>query len=139
MATTLEKFLLKIGRDLTGGVIRLTILAEIGRHGPIHGYALIKALADNVGGPDIIRTGTLYPLLNELERDGLVRSTWAPGEAGPQRKEYELTAMGRQALRLSIREWARIRDAIDVVTRHQAGPVRQEPAASLRAKPGEST
>jgi DNA-binding PadR family transcriptional regulator len=48
-------------------------------------------------------SGTVYPVLGRLERDGYVRSRWesqtlAQREKRPPRRYYELTASGARAL-----------------------------------------
>lgn len=42
-------------------------------------------------------TGTVYPILERLERSGLVWSEWEPANArpGPRRRLYRLTESGR--------------------------------------------
>lgn len=43
-------------------------------------------------------TGTVYPLLDRLEREGFVRSEWdsTPARPGPRRRLYELTPIGKE-------------------------------------------
>jgi DNA-binding PadR family transcriptional regulator len=60
-----------------------------------HGFDIV----DVTGFP----TGTVYPALRRLERDGFVRSRWeaertATREGRPVRRYYELTATGVKAL-----------------------------------------
>jgi PadR family transcriptional regulator, regulatory protein PadR len=48
-------------------------------------------------------SGTVYPALSRLERDGFVRSAWedeaeAHAEGRPQRRNYRITAHGATAL-----------------------------------------
>lgn len=48
-------------------------------------------------------SGTVYPALRRLERDGMVRSDWEENavarRAGrPRRRYYEITAAGKEAL-----------------------------------------
>ena len=48
-------------------------------------------------------SGTVYPALSRLERDGLVRSAWeaeavAHAEGRPPRRNYRITAHGARAL-----------------------------------------
>ncbi len=64
---------------------------------PAHGYELMDALDEGVDGqaPD---PGTLYRTLRALEEDGLVRSTWDTGGAGPACRVYELTEQGIEFL-----------------------------------------
>jgi len=49
-----------------------------------------------------LEMSTLYRTLRQLERDGLLRSTWEPGPAGPARRMYSLTDAGR----LWLDNWA---------------------------------
>src|SRR5882724_690758 len=63
--------------------------------GHCHGFEIV----DVTGYP----TGTVYPALRRLERDGYVRSHWeaertATREGRPARRYYELTASGVTAL-----------------------------------------
>ena len=55
-------------------------------------------------------SGTVYPAMRRLERDGLVRSQWerqAIADAGqrPPRKYYKLTAVGQTTLAASQRRY----------------------------------
>jgi PadR family transcriptional regulator PadR len=56
-------------------------------------------IIDHTGLP----SGTVYPALSRLERDGLVRSSWeddvrAHREGRPARRYYRITAPGARAL-----------------------------------------
>jgi DNA-binding PadR family transcriptional regulator len=60
-------------------------------------------IIDSTGLP----SGTVYPALSRLERDGFVRSAWehegrAHGEGRPARRYYRLTAPGVRALNDAI-------------------------------------
>lgn len=70
---------------------------------------ILEAVARGVGhGFDImdeteLPSGTVYPALSRLERDGLVRSRWenpriAQKEKRPPRRYYEVTSEGRVRL-----------------------------------------
>lgn len=61
---------------------------------PAHGYEIIKALSELVGGDYSPSPGTVYPTLAMLEDLGWVSAT--PDANG--RKEYAITAEGRQQL-----------------------------------------
>lgn len=57
-----------------------------------------------------------YRMLRRFEVEGLVESSWTPGEAGPQRREYTLTPTG-QALLADWRQFlARQRRACQLAT-----------------------
>lgn len=85
------------------GVLPFAVLAVLGQ-GPVHGYGLALALRDVLGAA--IPEGTLYPLLNGLERDGLAVAEWAIQESGPARKTYALTDNGREVLGEAVSRWA---------------------------------
>ena len=64
-----------------------------------NGYQYGFDVIDQTGLP----SGTVYPALSRLERDGLVKSAWeddqeAHAEGRPARRYYKLTAPGVKAL-----------------------------------------
>ena len=75
------------------------------RRPSITAISVLQAIADGYEyGFDIIEqtglpSGTVYPALSRLDRDGLVRSAWedeaaAHAEGRPARRYYRLTATG---------------------------------------------
>lgn len=66
------------------------------REQPAHGYELLdRSRAFGFDGAD---PGGLYRTLRRLEDEGMVRSTWEPSGAGPQRRIYEITRGGMKEL-----------------------------------------
>lgn len=66
------------------------------KESPAHGYDLLERLkAFGFPGSD---PGGLYRTLRSLEGEGLVRSAWETSVTGPQRRIYELTRAGGEAL-----------------------------------------
>lgn len=63
---------------------------------PSHGYDLLERLS--VLGLASTDPGGLYRLLRNLERDGLVASSWETSAAGPARRTYTVTDEGREWL-----------------------------------------
>ena len=57
-----------------------------------HGYAIEEYLRQL--GLVGLEMSTLYRTLRQLENNGLLRSTWEPGPAGPARRVYTLTDIG---------------------------------------------
>lgn len=75
----------------------------------ISALSVLHAISDGVTfGFDIIDvtglpSGSVYPVLSRLERDGYVTSSWeretrAHAEGRPARRHYRLTAAGSKAL-----------------------------------------
>lgn len=92
------------------GSLELALLASLAT-GERHGYALAQHLAER--GLGQVRGGVLYPVLGRLEAAGAVRSVWLPGEGGPGRKVYAITADGRQRLAAERVRWHEFVDAFD--------------------------
>jgi PadR family transcriptional regulator PadR len=84
------------------GILPLCVLAIVIEN-DAHGYAIAQRLAD-YGVPNV-KGGTLYPLLNRLENEGLVSSHWAEGPSGPGRKLYSPTSAGRASFNERSRQW----------------------------------
>jgi DNA-binding PadR family transcriptional regulator len=78
--------------------MRLPLLALLAKE-PAHGYELKLALGETFGqaypSPNI---GQIYVTLKRLEADGLVRSEPVAQDRRPDKKVYELTVKGREAL-----------------------------------------
>jgi len=86
------------------------ILEAIGEK-PNHGYSLILYIKDRFG--TLIGPSTLYPVLNELEKQGYVVSKWNFEDSRPQKKYY-ITDRGRSALK-------NMRLDIEILTAHVRG------------------
>ena len=77
------------------------ILQAVG-NGYLYGFDII----DITGVPG----GTIYPALRRLEESGFLISKWenqsiSQSEPGPQRRYYELTRAGREALAEAIKRY----------------------------------
>ena len=59
------------------------------------------------------REGTLYPLLSKMRREGLLDYDWRESAAGPPRKYYRLTGLGRDHLDEFRAYWASLTTLID--------------------------
>lgn len=75
--------------------------------------ACLISSTDSTWGLLIIRdsgrpAGTVYPLLERLERSGWVESEWDDDDTrtGPRRRLYRLTPDGAEAARTTVREYA---------------------------------
>ena len=82
---------------------RLSISAFTVLQAIANGYHYGFDVIDQTGLP----SGTVYPALSRLERDGLVRSTWedessAHEEGRPARRYYRVTAPGTKALAVAL-------------------------------------
>jgi DNA-binding PadR family transcriptional regulator len=65
---------------------------------PRYGYELKAVFEQFLGGTWPLNIGQIYTSLSRLEEDGFVRSQLVPQDDTPDRKVYELTALGRKEL-----------------------------------------
>jgi DNA-binding PadR family transcriptional regulator len=75
------------------GRLRLYLLKLLD-DGPKHGYEVMRLMEDRTLGMYAPSAGTIYPRLQRLEQDGLIKHTRTDGG----RKVYELTDAGRAEL-----------------------------------------
>lgn len=64
--------------------------------GELHGYAILKDIADRTEGQLQLGPGTLYGIIKRLLQDGWIEETDSPGGADSRRRYYRLTADGRK-------------------------------------------
>ena len=83
-----------LGRFFAHGDLRLVILNLIAEK-PRHGYEIIKAIEEAVGGAYSPSPGTIYPTLTLLEELAYVTVTPSPDGA---KKLHEITDQGRSFL-----------------------------------------
>ena len=69
---------------------------------PNHGYGIVKAIEERSRGEIKPAPGNLYPVLNRLQKAGLISATSDPSEKtakGPPRRNYQITDQGILAAR----------------------------------------
>ncbi len=86
--------------------VPLVVLSAL-QGGELHGYGIAQRVRDQSEELVRLSEGMLYPLLHELERDGLVQSRWERPDAGRDRKYYRLTESGRRELTDGRQRWSR--------------------------------
>ena len=96
-------------KQIRRGTLELCILALIASK-PRYGYDLVTALER--WEPLATTEGTIYPLLRRLQREGKVEASWQESVAGPPRKYYRLTPLGRDLLERMTADWADLTEAV---------------------------
>lgn len=100
--------------QLRKGALELVILAVLkGRE--LYGLEILETLRKEAGF--FIPSGTIYPLLDRMKRDGLLTSNWVHSEEDRPRKYYKLTAKGETRFRDLKVNWAAFINDIERVLR----------------------
>lgn len=97
--------------ELLQGTLDLLVLQTL-RWGALHGYGISQAIRMNSGDVLEIETGSLYPALHRLEREGWIKSEWKVSENKQRVKEYRLTAAGKKQLASERSRWNQLSGAI---------------------------
>ena len=64
-----------------------------------HGAKYTSDIIGQLKSADLVVVeGTIYPLLNRLQKDGLLEHEWKESEQGPPRKYYRTTVYGEEVL-----------------------------------------
>src|SRR5579863_6337122 len=104
--------------EVLQGTLDMLVLRTL-LFGPLHGYAIAKAIRSTSDEALEIEFGSLYPALKRLEMKGWVASKWETSEHNRRAKNYRLTATGRRQLQREHSQWA---DFVAAVARVM-GPV----------------
>ena len=90
--------------DLLQGTLDMLVLRTL-ILGPLHGYAIAKAIGHLSKGAFEIEFGSLYPALKRLELKGWISAKWEVSEHKRQARVYRLTALGRKQLVEERAKW----------------------------------
>jgi PadR family transcriptional regulator PadR len=97
----------KFEREMKSGTASLILLSTLAKaKEPMYGYLIAKQLEADQEDSSLIKQGALYPVLRSLEGSGLLQSQVEPSTAGPPRRYYQITEIGRT----SLQEWLDIWD-----------------------------
>jgi len=89
----------KFQKELNAGTSALVLLSVLSRSKEaMYGYQIAKLLEENGSDFQMMKQGTLYPILRSLEENGLLESIVEPSVSGPPRRYYKITNDGRAAL-----------------------------------------
>src|ERR1700689_738231 len=100
--------------ELVQGTLDMLLLRTL-QWGPQHGYGIMQALRVNSGEVLQVETGSLYPALHRLERQGWVRSEGKRTESKQRGRYYQITAVGKKQLASDLSRWQRIVEAIGAI------------------------
>lgn len=94
----------KFSKSLTGAVSETLILSLL-IHKSYYGYELKKKLFDITDGRIVREAGSMYPLLNKMEKKGWVKSDWDIKTSERPRRIYNIQSEGIKELENQKEEW----------------------------------
>src|SRR5262245_34400175 len=99
--------------ELLQGTLDMLILRTL-QWGPQHGYAIGQTIRAQSSEALQVETGSLYPALHRLEKQGCVRADWGMSDGNQRAKFYRLTPQGKKQL---LREQAHWSDLVAAIGR----------------------
>lgn len=114
---------MKIDKGLLGGSTVMLILSLLDESDK-YGYEIIKELEVRSDHTFEFKEGTLYPVLHKLENNGYLKSYLSKGDAGKERRYYQITKSGRK-------QFADEKDKWEIFTRSVNKVIGGEALASI--------
>lgn len=88
-----------------------------------YGYELMEKLT--AFGLQAMNPGTFYRTLRQMEKDGMVSSTWDTSATGPARRIYSITEVGEAYLKIWAESLDQYQKMMNVFFEHYAFPQAQ--------------
>ncbi|MDE1549204.1 PadR family transcriptional regulator [Jeotgalibaca caeni] len=98
--------------QLLKGVLEGCVLLIISEE-EIYGYDMVQKLR-NFGFTEMTG-GTIYPLLQKLEKNKLISSITRPSPDGPDRKYFQLTKDGQSYTQEFIKQWRNLSSNVEEI------------------------
>jgi PadR family transcriptional regulator, regulatory protein PadR len=98
-------------RDLFRGALEMMILGSLWRE-PMHGYALVQHIKARSNELLQIEEGSLYPALQRMLKEGLVKAEWEISASKRRVRTYRITAAGKKHLEREVFSFERMIEGI---------------------------
>jgi PadR family transcriptional regulator, regulatory protein PadR len=99
------------------GTLDMCLLALLARQ-PCYGYEMVQQLAQH--GLDLVKEGSIYPLLSRLQQQGSIEGYLVPSTEGPMRKYYRLLPAGARQLEQWQAEWETFALAVEHILKGES-------------------
>jgi len=101
-------------RDLFPGALEMMVLRLL-KLEPMHGYALVQRIQQASRNLLQVEEGSLYPALQRLLKDGLVKAEWGVSATNRRVRIYRLTPAGAKHLVREVSSFERMFQGINLV------------------------
>jgi len=101
-------------RDLFRGALEMMILRSLRRQ-PMHGYALVQHIKQRSNDLLQVEEGSLYPALQRMLRDNLVKADWEISASNRKVRTYRITPAGVKHLEHEVSSFEQMLKGINLV------------------------
>jgi PadR family transcriptional regulator, regulatory protein PadR len=98
-------------RDLFPGALEMMVLRTL-KTQPLHGYALAQHIKRTSNDLLQIEEGSLYPALQRLLKEELVKAEWGTSATNRRVRIYRLTAAGAKHLEHEVSKFEKMLEGI---------------------------
>lgn len=96
---------MKFDKSLVSGSTTMLLLKLLDG-GDMYGYQMISELESRSENAFTLKAGTLYPLLHNLEQQGMIESYEQASDSVRPRKYYRMTKKGRKLFEEQQAQWS---------------------------------
>lgn len=100
-----------MNKELLKGSIDILLLSLIEKE-DLYGFLIAKRLKEKSNAFYEMGEGTLYPALQRLEKQKLIKGYWGDSDSGARRKYYAITEAGKKALADRCSQWDSLNNLI---------------------------
>lgn len=104
--------------DVLYGTLQLLVLQTLASRGPLHGYAMTRAIQRSSADLLRVEEGSLYPALRRMEQQGWLKANWGTTEKRREARFYEITPAGRRQLAQERETWLHLTEGVRRVLRY---------------------
>ena len=108
-----QEYASKVESEINRGISSLCVLSIINEYGEegVYGYQISKDLEERTNQMLIVEEGTIYPLLRNMEKKGIIKSYRKVVEYR-NRKYYSLTTYGKKVFNYLAGFYSKLTEAI---------------------------
>ena len=82
---------------------------------PMHGYALVQHIKQRSNELLTVEEGSLYPALQRLFKEGLVKAEWEISSSNRKVRTYRITVAGKKHLEREVSDFKRMIEGVTLV------------------------
>lgn len=97
------------------GTLDMLVLTTLSRHGEQHGFEIAESIGRTSGEVLRVEEGSLYPALQRLMINGLIRGEWGRTAENRRARYYRITAAGERHRSRELDRYRRVTGAIAAV------------------------
>jgi transcriptional regulator len=97
------------------GTLDILVLSTLDRNTELHGFEIAEEIGRRSGNVLEVEEGSLYPALQRLLVNGLIRGKWGRTSENRRARYYTITAEGRRTLDEKLARYRRVSVAIAAV------------------------